>query len=87
MRLEVAQIWLNNAAQLSKPCTKSKDFYVNNAATATEMLGSSSPSNAAFRKGHGSATTGPHAITRRSAGAVDSPPGNGSFMTVRHQVH
>ena len=37
---EVAQIWLNNAVQLSKPCTKSKDFYVNNAATATEKLGS-----------------------------------------------
>jgi hypothetical protein len=40
MRLEVAQIWSNNAAQLSKLCTKSKDFYVNNAATATEKLGS-----------------------------------------------
>jgi len=39
MRLEVAQIWSNNAAQLSKPCTKSKHFYVNNAAIATEMLG------------------------------------------------
>jgi hypothetical protein len=43
MRLEVAQIWSNNAAQLSKPCNKNKHFYVNNAAAATEMLGSSKP--------------------------------------------
>ena len=39
-----------------------------------------------FRKGHGSATTGPLAIKRRDPGAGESL-GDGSFMTVRHQVH
>ena len=38
MRLEVAQIWLNNAAQLSKPCNKSKHF-ISNSYRALEMLG------------------------------------------------